>query len=68
MWCGINFLCTAASGGDEMKEKQYKRGIKSWWQKERKRAAAGCRDVEGRKRMCGKKEERLREKRKLNKT
>lgn len=51
-----------------MKEKQYKRGIKSWWQKERKRAAAGCRDVEGRKRMCGKKEERLREKRKLNKT
>lgn len=28
MWCGIYISCTPASGGDEMKEKQYNREIK----------------------------------------
>lgn len=44
MWCSIYFSCTTASGGDEMKEKQYKRtGLEG----KGKREGEGCCWVQG---------------------
>lgn len=50
MWCGIYFSCTAASGGDETKEKQHRGERKGWRVKGKERVAAG----KGRRRngMC----------------
>lgn len=46
MWCCIYFSCTTASGGDEMKEKQYNRENRAGGGKGREKGTAGFWEVE----------------------
>lgn len=64
MWCCIYFSCSTASGGDEMKEKQYNREKRAGGEREERGVLLGASKWKRRRKgMCAKKRRKVRRKR-----